>query len=49
MAYFEAHCDSNCIGCEKNRSGWCIWKDIAVRGLGYTRNFSGNLTSSDKM
>lgn len=27
MAFYPAHCDNKCDGCEKNRSEWCIWKD----------------------
>lgn len=27
MAFYPAHCDNICNGCEKNKCGWCIWKD----------------------
>ena len=30
MAFYPAHCDNNCKGCEKNTCGWCIWKDRAT-------------------
>lgn len=30
MAFYPAHCDNNCKGCEKNSCGWCVWKDIAT-------------------
>lgn len=30
MAYKPASCDQICQGCEKNASGWCVWKDTPV-------------------
>lgn len=30
MAYYPAHCDNNCTGCEKNHCGWCDWNDKAT-------------------
>lgn len=30
MAFYPAHCDGNCQGCEKNSCGWCSWKDRAT-------------------
>lgn len=30
MAFYPAHCDNNCDGCEKNHCEWCIWKDKAT-------------------
>lgn len=30
MAFYPAHCDNRCYECEKNQSGWCIWKDRSV-------------------
>ena len=30
MAFYPAHCDNVCYECEKNKSGWCIWKDRSV-------------------
>lgn len=32
MAFYPAHCDNDCNGCEKNSCGWCIWKDRSVCG-----------------
>lgn len=32
MAFYPAHCDNICEGCEKNHSDWCIWKDRGVSG-----------------
>lgn len=33
MAFYPAHCDNICKGCEKkNKSNWCIWKDRGVGG-----------------
>lgn len=33
MAFYPAHCDNICKGCEKNKAGWCIWKDRGVGGV----------------
>ena len=30
MAYYPAHCDNICEGCNMNRSGWCIVFDKAT-------------------
>lgn len=38
MAFYPAHCDNICKECEKNKSGWCIWKDIAVCNYSETIN-----------
>lgn len=33
MAFYPAHCDNICKGCEKNKADWCIWKDRGVGGV----------------
>lgn len=33
MAFYPAHCDNICKGCEKNKEGWCIWKDRGIGGV----------------
>lgn len=30
MAYYPAHCDNICEGCDMNRNGWCIAFDKAT-------------------
>lgn len=30
MAFYPAHCDNVCKGCEQNKCGWCDWKDRAT-------------------
>lgn len=49
MAFYPAHCDNNCKGCEKNSCGWCLWKDRATPYYNdFARAiFASNCTSYD--
>ena len=38
MAYFPAHCDHNCKGCQMNNCGWCGFLDIPVDGYDFVNN-----------
>lgn len=38
MAFYPAHCDNICKGCEKNKGGWCIWKDRSICGVNASPN-----------
>lgn len=42
MAFFEAHYDNICLGCEKNLCGWCIWRDNSIINATLTSNFNNS-------
>lgn len=48
MAYFPAHCDNNCKGCEMNTGGWCGWRDRATSDYADWEEFRRPLTATTK-
>lgn len=48
MAYFPAHCDHDCKGCQMNSCGWCSFLDTAVEGYDFKNSTTAHYTDSDK-
>ena len=49
MAFFPAHCDDNCTGCQMNNRGWCGFLHIPVEGYyDFENNTTAVYTNEDK-
>ncbi len=48
MAYFTAHCDYKCKGCQMNLLGWCGFLDIPVEGYDFENRNSTTYTDENK-